>query len=122
MDTVNPVDPWHCREAAAVLEWAGVSADQGLSERDAAAELAQVGPNEIEAEKAAGLVELLAHQFADVMIVLLLAAAVVAGLVGDIVDTIAILVIVVLNATIGVIQEYRAQRAIAALSISAGTG
>jgi Ca2+-transporting ATPase len=92
-----------------------VSADRGLSERDASAKLAQVGPNEIEAEKAAGLVELLVHQFADVMIVLLLAAAVVAGLVGDIVDTIAILVIVVLNATIGVIQEYRAQRAIAAL-------
>ncbi|MBT8093212.1 MAG: cation-translocating P-type ATPase [Gammaproteobacteria bacterium] len=115
MGTVHPVEPWHCRDAAAVLEWAGVSADQGLSGRDASAELAQVGPNEIEAEKAASPLELLAHQFADVMIVLLLAAAVISGLIGDIVDTIAILVIVVLNATIGVIQEYRAQRAIAAL-------
>ena len=115
MRTVNPVEPWHCREAAAVLEWAGVSADRGLSERGASAELAEVGPNEIESEKTAGLLELLVHQFADVMIVLLLAAAVISGLLGDIVDTIAILVIVVLNATIGVIQEYRAQRAIEAL-------
>jgi Ca2+-transporting ATPase len=115
MSTVRPVEPWHCQDAAAVLEWAGVHADQGLSALDASAEFAEVGPNEIESEKTAGLIELLVHQFADVMIVLLLAAAVISGLLGDIVDTIAILVIVVLNATIGVIQEYRAQRAIEAL-------
>ena len=105
MGTGHPVEPWHCREAAAVLEWAGVSADRGLSERDASMELAQVGPNEIEAERAAGLAKLLLHQFADVMIALLLVAAVIAGLLGDIVDTIAILDIDVLNATIGVLQE-----------------
>jgi Ca2+-transporting ATPase len=109
------VEPWHSLEAAAVLDWAGVSADRGLGAQEASAKLSKVGPNDVEAEKATSPVELLAHQFADVMIVLLLVAALISGLLGDIVDTIAILVIIVLNATIGVIQEYRAQRAIAAL-------
>jgi Ca2+-transporting ATPase len=89
--------------------------DHGLSSAAATVALTEAGPNEIEAERPASPIELLVHQFADVMILLLLAAAVIAGLVGDIVDTIAILVIIVLNATIGVIQEYRAQRAIEAL-------
>ena len=55
------------------------------------------------------------HQLADFMIALLVAAAVVSGLLGDIVDTIVIVVIVVLNAAVGVSQEYRAQRSVAAL-------
>jgi Ca2+-transporting ATPase len=49
------------------------------------------------------------------MIALLIVAAIIAGWLGDVIDTVAIVVIVVLNATVGVIQEYRAQQAIAAL-------
>jgi Ca2+-transporting ATPase len=54
-------------------------------------------------------------QFKDVMIIILLAAAFISGLLGEFTDSFVILVIILLNAVIGVIQEYRAEKAIAAL-------
>ena len=55
------------------------------------------------------------HQFKDLMILILLVAAVISGLVGDMKDSIVIAVIVVINAVVGFIQEYRAEKAMEAL-------
>ncbi|MDH3906532.1 MAG: HAD-IC family P-type ATPase [Gammaproteobacteria bacterium] len=115
MNRPHPVEPWHRKDAATILRSLGTSPDFGLSERDARVKLEEIGANEIERQRGPGVLRLFGHQFADVMIVLLIAAAIIAGWLGDVIDTVAIVVIVLLNATVGVIQEYRAQRAIAAL-------
>jgi Ca2+-transporting ATPase len=115
MSRPHAVEPWHREDAAAILRSLGTSPDVGLSARDAREKLEEVGANTIEQQRGHGVLRLFAHQFADVMIVLLIAAAIIAGWLGDLIDTVAIVVIVGLNATVGVIQEYRAQRAVAAL-------
>jgi len=115
MNSPQPVEPWHRKDATAILRALGTSPESGLGSRDARVKLEEIGANEIERQRGHGLLRLFAHQFRDVMIALLIAAAIISGWLGDVIDTVAILVIVVLNATVGVVQEYRAQQAIAAL-------
>ncbi len=106
---------WHRVPAAEAVTRLGTDAEAGLDPDEAARRLGDVGPNLIaEGRRRAPLAMFLA-QFADFMILVLLAAAFISGLIGEPLDTLAILVIVVLNALIGAVQEYRAERAVAAL-------
>ena len=90
--------------------------DRGLSSDDVAARLEEWGPNRIAEERSTPWWRILLAQFADVLIWVLLAAAFVSGVVlGDPVDAIVILAIVVLNAVIGFVQEYRAEDALVSL-------
>ncbi len=106
---------WHCLEPAAALERLGGDGERGLSAAEAGARLARHGPNRLAEGRRRTLLGMFLGQFADFMILVLLAAAVVSGAVGEPQDTAAILVIVLLNAIIGTVQEYRAERAVAAL-------
>lgn len=107
--------PWHLLEPGQALAQLASDPQSGLSEAEAAARLAKTGPNAITEERHRSLVAMVLSQFADFMILVLLAAAAVSGVIGEPQDTIAILVILLVNAVIGAAQEYRAQRAVAAL-------
>ncbi len=87
----------------------------GLSTEQAQKRLAEHGPNAIIEKRRRSLLSILLGQFADFMIIVLLLAALISGFIGEPQDTIAILVIVLLNAIIGSVQEFRAERAVAAL-------
>lgn len=83
----------------------------GLSSQEASARLEKYGPNELKEEKKKHPIVLFLLQFADVLILLLIVAAIAAYFVGDVIDTCVILIVVILNAVIGFIQEYRAEKA-----------
>lgn len=91
------------------------SHENGLNTEEAAKRLQEYGTNEIEHSKQLSVFKLLLRQFTDFMILVLIAAAVIAGFVGDLSDTFVILAIIILNAAIGFYQEYRADRAMEAL-------
>ena len=111
---------WHQLSIPDTFQKVG-SNEQGLTATAATNKLQQVGPNELTEGKKRSILVMLLAQFKDVMILILLAAAVIAGIVGDLADTIVILVIVVLNALLGFVQEYRADKAMQALKKMADT-
>ncbi|MBF8297812.1 MAG: ATPase, partial [candidate division NC10 bacterium] len=92
---------------------------RGLSGVEAQRRLATHGPNVLVEGKRRTSLEMFFDQFRDFMIIVLLAAAVVSGLIGEAKDTIAIMAIVILNAVIGFVQEYRAEQAMEALKAMA---
>ena len=77
------------------------------------------GPNVLEEAPPRSPLAILAVQFADFMVLILCGAAVISGLIGDLTDTVIIVAIVMLNAVLGFVQEFRAERAMAALKAMA---
>lgn len=88
---------------------------QGLLTTEAMEQLQKNGPNELPQGKKITLWQRIIAQFKDLMILILMAAAVVAAFAGELSDAIIILLVVVLNAAFGVFQETKAENAIDAL-------
>jgi Ca2+-transporting ATPase len=88
---------------------------KGLSESEARSRLKEFGLNQLKEKGGTPLWAIFLEQFRDLMIIVLLAAAGISGLIGEIKDAVMILVIVFINAVLGTTQQYRAERAIAAL-------
>ena len=105
---------WHSQSAEEVLAQLASTAD-GLSSQEAAQRLAADGPNELKEGKRISPLQIFLGQFKSLIIWILIAAGVISGLLGEVVDAIAILAIVVLNAVIGFYQEFNAEKSIAAL-------
>ncbi|HEY0885169.1 MAG TPA: cation-translocating P-type ATPase [Ramlibacter sp.] len=111
----TPPADWHLRDAHELAREHGVDPAVGLHEDQVNERAGRHGANELAQTTGRGVLPLVLDQFRDFMIVVLIAAAVVSGLIGDVVDTVVILVIVVLNAAVGAVQAWRADRAVAAL-------
>lgn len=111
--------PWHVQNFAKIAHTMRVDPLKGLDSTEARTRLLQYGRNTLPAGKQRSMLAMIAAQFADFMVMVLIAAAVVSGLVGDVQDTLAIIVILVLNAAIGFAQEYRAEKAMTALRLMA---
>ena len=80
--------------------------ENGLSTLEAKERLVEYGPNTFERERGPSASRILASQFYNVLTIILLAATVVSGFLGELVDAIVILIIVALVATLGFTQEY----------------
>ncbi len=98
-----------------VLQQLATPAETGLSTEEAAARLVSHGPNQLEEAPQTTFWEMLWDQLNNFIVILLLIAAVISALLGDWFEASAIMAIVILNAALGVIQERRAEEALAAL-------
>ncbi|MEP0802462.1 cation-translocating P-type ATPase [Funiculus sociatus] len=121
--------PWHTLEVEKTLELLSSDAESGLTTVEAQERLQQYGPNELQETAGRSSWEILLDQFKNIMLLMLILVALISGIL-DLVDlrggklaageipfkdTIAILLIVVLNGILGYLQESRAEKALAAL-------
>ena len=107
--------PLYNQDNTEVLSHLQTDASKGLSSSEANKRLEQNGANQLNEAKSTNLVQKFINQFKDLMIAILLAAAIVAAFTGEVVDAIFILAIVIINAIFGVFQEAKAEDAINAL-------
>jgi len=105
----------YARSAESVVARMCVDPERGLSRSEAEHRLQEHGPNALAVSEGVHWSVVLARQFADVLIAILAAAAVLSLLIGDALDAAVIAAILILNALLGFVQEWRAARAIAAL-------
>ena len=92
-----------------------VNVEQGLTTAQAKENLEKYGHNKLKEEKKRSILLLFADQFKDVMIIILILAALISGWLGETIDAVIILAIVVVNAILGVYQEFKAENALKAL-------
>ncbi|TXT58078.1 MAG: Calcium-transporting ATPase [Promethearchaeota archaeon] len=88
---------------------------EGISEEEAEKRLEKYGKNEIKETKKKSKIVLFLSQFKDFLVIVLLFAAVISAIIGEIIESIIIWLIIIANAVLGFIQEYRAEAAIEAL-------
>ena len=106
---------WHALEVGELSRALHSDTERGLTSAEAAARLAQHGLNELPQAPPASPLKIFLAQFSSLIVWVLIGAAVVSGLLQEWVDAAAILAIVILNAILGFVQEFRAERSLEAL-------
>ena len=106
---------WHCQTAAQTLAALQTDPRGGLDAGQVRKLQAEQGANELIDSGGRGAGRILWEQLSSAMVLLLIVAAAASALLGEITDTLVIVAIVVINAALGFVQDYRAERALAAL-------
>lgn len=108
-------EAWHALDAVEVLARLKTDPERGLSRAEIAERLRRYSPNKLETVSGTAWYVVLTRQFSSPLILILFVAAAIALSIGDVTDALTILAIVVLNGVLGFIQEWKAERALAAL-------
>ncbi len=103
---------WYQLTSEEVLQSQQVNMQQGLPWEEAWKRQAEVGRNELSEGKRVSPITLLLNQFKDFMVLVLLGATLISGLLGEYLDAITIVVIIVMNGILGFTQEFRAERSL----------
>lgn len=111
---IDRIVPWHTLAVAEVFSRLE-SNESGLSSTEAALRLERFGANELREERAPSWVKIFLRQFQGPIIWILIGAAIIAALLGDWLDSSAVMAIMLLNAILGSLQEHSAEKAIVAL-------
>ncbi|HYH69453.1 MAG TPA: cation-transporting P-type ATPase [Urbifossiella sp.] len=110
-----PEPAWHTLPVDEVARVLGADPDRGLTGAEAARRRERFGPNTLARAKGRSAIAIAAAQFKSLIVALLLAATVVSVVLGDHVEAVAILAVIVLNAAVGFLTEWRAAQALTAL-------
>ncbi|HID88185.1 MAG TPA: cation-translocating P-type ATPase [Anaerolineales bacterium] len=108
-------EAWHTLSIEEAVTLLGTDLQRGLNTEEAQRRLTEVGPNELAERPRPGFWQILLNQFNSFLVWILIGAALISLVLGEIEETAAILAIVVLNAILGAVQERRAEEALAAL-------
>jgi Ca2+-transporting ATPase len=106
---------WHAISAEDALVHLDTARTHGLTTAEVEKRLAQYGPNQLQEKKKRTFLSLVLDQLKSFVVILLIVASIISAVLGEWVDASAIILIVVLNAILGVVQESRAEEALAAL-------
>jgi Ca2+-transporting ATPase len=107
--------PWHTLNHDALLKELHSDAEAGLTERESRRRLAELGANALPQPSPTSPLKLFLQQFSSLIVWVLIGAALISGLLQEWVDAAAIIAIVILNAILGFVQEFRAERSLDAL-------
>ncbi len=106
---------WFSKSQEEVLRELNVNSKTGLSTEEANSRIQKYGENKLKGKPKKSLISLFFAQLKDMLIYVLLGATVITIIIGEYVDAIIILAVIILNAVIGVVQEFKAEKAIEAL-------
>ncbi|MEK4565386.1 calcium-translocating P-type ATPase, SERCA-type [Alkalihalobacillus sp. FSL R5-0424] len=106
---------WYRENEEEVVSKTGSNVEVGITTKEAKKRLNQVGPNKLDEGKKTPAILVFLAQFKDFMVLVLLAATLISGLIGEVIDAITIMCIVLLNGILGYVQERKAEKSLDAL-------